>query len=195
MNKITQNATYEQNISKSKFIGFTFYVENEIQANEIIKKLKNKFCDCRHLVYAYKIYPDIEKKENSSEPAGTAGAPILSAIIKNDLTNILIVVVRYFGGVLLGASNLYRAYSSTALETIALSNMISIEKYKVFAFNCDYTTYSRIVDISQKDVSLKVLAANFENSVDVRLAVKEDNLSILKTFNIAQSSFVEEIWL
>ena len=118
MKIISREGKFEQNINKSRFLGFSYFVENEQKAQQIIKKIENKYCDCRHVTYAYKIHPNIEKKGNSSEPAGTAGAPIFAVIEKNELTNVLIVVVRYFGGVLLGAQNLYRAYFSTALNAI-----------------------------------------------------------------------------
>ena len=83
MKIIAREGKFEQNINKSRFLGFSYFVENEEKAQQIIKKIENKYCDCRHVTYAYKIHPNIEKKGNSSEPAGTAGAPIF-AVIEND---------------------------------------------------------------------------------------------------------------
>ena len=145
MKIITNNAFYEQNIQKSRFLAFSYYVDNEKDAIAIIKDIENKYCDCRHVVYAYKIEPNIEKKGNSSEPAGTAGAPIFSSIEKNDLTNVLIVVVRYFGGILLGAQNLYRAYLTSATGVLELSKIKELQQYNVCQVFCEYSDYSKLI--------------------------------------------------
>lgn len=106
---------------KSRFIANIFYVETEETAKEKIKEIKAKYYDARHNCYAYRILTESGIKDKSSddgEPGGTAGAPILNAITKNELVNVLVVVTRYFGGILLGAGGLVRAYSDSTLGVI-----------------------------------------------------------------------------
>lgn len=101
---IKSNSTYEVVEKRSKFIGQAFYVENVEEAENIIKEIKKKYCDARHNCYAYRILNknDIyQKSSDDGEPSGTAGAPMLNILEKNNLVNVLIVVTRYFGGILL----------------------------------------------------------------------------------------------
>lgn len=196
MKIITKNAFYEQNIQKSRFLAFSFYVENEQEAIDIIKQIENKYCDCRHVVYAYKIKPNIEKKGNSSEPAGTAGAPIFSCIEKNNLTNVLIVVVRYFGGILLGAQNLYRAYLTSASSVIELSYVKELEEYNVCFLKCNYATYSKLQDFADKYNQIKLLNIEFGEEIMLKIAFLDVcNNKELKNLIEKQKPQVEKIWL
>lgn len=104
-------------IKKSKFIAFNFKVTEKEQVDEILTELKKEHRKARHLPYAYKFLNNI-KKSDDKEPANTAGGPILNIIEKNNLDNILIVVIRYFGGIKLGAGGLIRAYGAAAKAVI-----------------------------------------------------------------------------
>lgn len=104
-------------IKKSKFMSYAFNVTNKEEIDEILAELKKEHRKARHLPYAYKFDNNI-KKSDDKEPANTAGGPILNIIEKNNLNNILIVVVRYFGGIKLGAGGLIRAYGAAAKEVI-----------------------------------------------------------------------------
>ena len=110
--------TIEKNISaelvekKSKFIANIFYIESKEEAEEIIKNTNKKYHDARHNCYAYRVFNNeeiIEKSSDDGEPSGTAGAPMLTIISKNNLINILVIVTRYFGGILLGTGGLVKA--------------------------------------------------------------------------------------
>ena len=106
---------------KSKFIANMFYIENAQEAEEIIKKTKKKYFDARHNCIAYRVIENERLTERSSddgEPSGTAGAPMLNILQKNNLVNVLIIVTRYFGGILLGTGGLVRAYSSSLQKAI-----------------------------------------------------------------------------
>lgn len=98
---------------KSKFIANIFHVENEVEAKNIITKIRKKYYDAKHHVYAYRIYDGnvIEKFSDDGEPAQTAGKPIIDLLKQKELYNVLIVVTRYFGGILLGTGGLTRAYT------------------------------------------------------------------------------------
>lgn len=113
---------FEYLIKKSKFVGYVFNVTNVDQIKEILDELKKEHKKATHITYAYSIKtPFLEKAVDDGEPSGTAGKPILNVIQKNNKENILLVVVRYFGGIKLGAGGLLRAYSKTASECIKLN--------------------------------------------------------------------------
>lgn len=106
---------------KSKFIANMFYIKDVQEAEEIIKKTKKKYFDARHNCIAYRVIENdrlIEKSSDDGEPSGTAGAPMLNILQKNNLVNVLIIVTRYFGGILLGTGGLVRAYSSSLQKAI-----------------------------------------------------------------------------
>ena len=109
--------TYEEVIKKSRFIAYYYSVSSIEEVNTILDELKKEHKKARHLPYAYKIN-NLVKKSDDKEPGGTAGSPIYNIIEKKDLNNVLIVVVRYFGGIKLGAGGLLRAYSSAANNVI-----------------------------------------------------------------------------
>lgn len=106
-------------VKKSKFIGYYYEVELLEDIFLILENLKKEHKKAKHFPYAYKINNQI-KKSDDKEPSGTAGMPILNIIEKNNLNNVLIVIVRYFGGIKLGAGGLLRAYSNAAKETIKI---------------------------------------------------------------------------
>ena len=109
--------TNEFEIKKSRFITYLYNIDDENKVNEIIDTIKNEHKKARHVVYVYKIN-NTAKINDDGEPKGTAGMPIFNVIEKNNLNNVLIVVVRYFGGIKLGAGGLFRAYSKSASEII-----------------------------------------------------------------------------
>ena len=104
-------------IKKSRFIGIRYEVSSKDDVDEILTILKKEHKKSRHIPYAYKIGP-LEKKSDDKEPSGTAGSPIHNIIIRNNLDNTLIVVIRYFGGVKLGSGGLIRAYSEAANSVV-----------------------------------------------------------------------------
>lgn len=129
MNFITIRETVQAEIveKKSKFIANLFPVESVEKAEELMKETKKKYHDARHNCIAYRIVENnqiIEKSSDDGEPSGTAGAPMLNILQKNDLANILVVVTRYFGGILLGTGGLVRAYSDSLLEAIEKSEKV-----------------------------------------------------------------------
>ncbi len=109
--------TYTYEIKKSKFIAYYYEVNNKEEIEEIINNLKKEHKKARHLPYAYKI-DTVIKKSDDKEPSNTAGTPIYNIIMQNGLNNVLIVIVRYFGGIKLGAGPLTRSYLNSAKEVI-----------------------------------------------------------------------------
>ena len=113
-------------IKKSKFITKLYKINNIEEINNILDKLKKEYKDSTHICYAY-IFNGNEKCSDDGEPSGTAGLPILNILKKNNLTNMLAVVIRYFGGIKLGAGGLVRAYSNCVNDTLKLTDIIKLE--------------------------------------------------------------------
>lgn len=182
-------------VKKSKFLGFGYRVDSIEEAEEIISSLKNKFYDAKHIVYAYKIGDNIVRKENSSEPSGTASVPILAVIENSNLTNTLILIIRYFGGALLGASNLYRAYSDTAVGVVKNGEIVTLNKYYKFVAEVSYVEYAKLNSYANKTNDLVILDGTFETVIKIIFAVKEgtSNKEILNLINGKESK--ETIWL
>lgn len=114
---------------KSKFIANVFYVESQEEAEEKIKEMKKKYYDARHNCFAYSIFSNdgiINRFSDDGEPSGTAGSPMLNILNSKNLSNIVVIVTRYFGGILLGTGGLVRAYTGTLQE--ALSKAKEVEK-------------------------------------------------------------------
>ena len=132
---IKQNSVSEIIEKKSKFIGQAFYVENKLEAEDVIKQIRKKYSDAKHNCYAYAILENnsvITKSNDDGEPASTAGIPILNAIQETGLVNVLVIVTRYFGGILLGTGGLVRAYTKATTQAIQQAEITEKEiGYKV----------------------------------------------------------------
>lgn len=110
---------YIYEIKKSKFVGSLYNITSAEDVNNILQEIKKEHKKAKHITYAYRLsVPFQEKAFDDGEPSGTAGKPILNVLQKNNINNCLLIVVRYFGGIKLGAGGLLRAYSKTASETI-----------------------------------------------------------------------------
>ena len=150
---------------KSKFIATLCYIKNEEQANNLIKDIKKQYHDARHNCFAYRIMTEsgvVERFSDDGEPSGTAGGPMLNILGKNNLCNVLVVVTRYFGGILLGTGGLVRAYSDATIkvinsatiarEAIGLEAEIEIEYAQLegFKYYCNKNNI-RIVNVVYED--------------------------------------------
>lgn len=152
---------------KSRFIGYAKPVVTEEEAIDFIRKIRSKHPDATHNVYAYKVRENnIQRYSDDGEPAGTAGIPTLDVIQKEGLTDICVVVTRYFGGTLLGAGGLVRAYSKGA--KIAVDAAQVLEKYYCFEYkvNIDYTMLARI---QSEALAMGCIAGETEYTNDVTL--------------------------
>ena len=158
---------------KSTFIGFSTFVKNEEEALEIIKQKKKEYQDATHNVYAYVIGENIARYSDDNEPQGTAGMPVLNAIRMSGISDVLVVVTRYFGGILLGAGGLVRAYSTAASMSLNSAETVVYEDYRVLDIECSYPDYGKItIEISQIDAIVD--SSDFSDNVKIRFAIKED---------------------
>ena len=142
---IKQRGCAEYVDRKSRFIANVFPVETEEKALEILNAVKKKYSDARHNVYAYVVRENnTQRYSDDGEPSGTAGMPVLDAIRKRGLTNMLVVVTRYFGGTLLGTGGLVHAYGKSASEGIENAIPVTRKMCDVYSVKADYTMSGKI---------------------------------------------------
>jgi uncharacterized YigZ family protein len=160
----------------SKFIALAYPVKNEAEIKERLAALKKEHPSANHHCYAYRLGADKQnfRSNDDGEPAGTAGKPILGQIQSKDLTDILIVVVRYFGGTLLGVSGLINAYKNAASEAIAAS--VIVEKHIRFVYKVNFS-FERMNDIMRilKENQAKVIKQDAMESCEIEFAVRKQN--------------------
>jgi uncharacterized YigZ family protein len=166
----------------SKFIAFAIPVINEEQVKEHLQEIKKKFYDARHHCYAYALGPnrDAWRTNDDGEPSGTAGKPIYGQILSKDITNVLIVVVRYFGGVKLGVRGLINAYRAASID--ALQNSIIEERTitEVYAITFEYPQLNDVMRII-KDNDLEQISQNFELSCELLFSVRKSHADHIKS--------------
>ena len=157
----------------SKFLAFAYVIQNEENVKERISELKKKYYDARHFCYAYMLGFNGEKyrANDDGEPGHSAGDPILGQIRSNELTNILIVVVRYFGGTKLGIPGLINAYKSAAAH--AIENNLKIEKLILSELHIQFE-YEQLNNVMKlvKDYDLKIILQKMEISCEMTLGVR-----------------------
>ncbi len=173
---IIENATYEIVEKKSKFIANFIYVKSKDDAEEKIKEIKKKYFDARHNCFAYRVLENqnvYEKSSDDGEPSGTAGAPMLNILQKNRLCNVLIVVTRYFGGILLGTGGLVRCYSGSTIGAIENSNKIEIEPGIEYNISIDYQDFQSVQYYCKKN-NINIIEAKYEEDVKCLIEMKLD---------------------
>ncbi len=147
----------------SKFIAETFVVTSEDEAKAAVASVKKKYFDARHHCYAYMIGPDKKtfRSSDDGEPSGTAGKPILNQILSKDVTNLCIVVTRYFGGIKLGTSGLINAYKTAAREALDNSTIVEKTINEIYSLEFEYPLMNEVMRIL-KDEELEQLNPRFE---------------------------------
>lgn len=174
---VKKECSVEFTEKKSVFIGSIKSVTDEQGALDFINQIRKKYDDASHNVYAY-IIRDINavRFSDDGEPASTAGIPALSVLQKNELTNVAVVVTRYFGGILLGAGGLVRAYSQSAALAVKEAGKALFENYAEFYVVCGYSDYDKF---SKYVSSGKIILDNtvFGENIVVSLAVKHDRFN------------------
>ena len=157
---------------KSLFIGNAAPVKTEEEAMEFISKIRGKYGDATHNCYAYMLANGSARYSDDGEPQGTAGVPILSVIQKGGFTDAVIVVTRYFGGILLGAGGLVRAYSASARDAVAAAEVVTYAHFVEFSVGCSYSDYQKLIPLMET-FSVKEDGSEFTDTVNLRLAAKD----------------------
>ena len=154
----------------SRFIALAYPVESEEEIKEIVSSLKKEYHDARHHCYAYRLGLDGSKwrANDDGEPSGSAGRPILGQIDSAGLSDILVVVVRYFGGTLLGTGGLVRAYTRAAQKAVRRAEILSYSKCVDLTFSIDYSLYDKMTSVISRDGG-KVIDTRFTDSVSLKV--------------------------
>ena len=166
---------------RSKFLAFAHHVETAEQVKDIIARYRKKYYDARHVCYAYMLgaaRADFRANDDG-EPSSTAGKPILGQINSNELTDILIVVVRYYGGVNLGTSGLIVAYREAAADAIAHATIETRQVEEEIVFTFSYPQMNDVMRII-KDMQPRILSQTFDNTCELRLRIRQSEADQLR---------------
>lgn len=208
---IKQNVQAEIIEKKSKFIANLIYVQTQEQAEEELNRIRKKYYDAKHNCFAYSIITEagrVNKSSDDGEPSKTAGAPILNIITKNELTNVLVVVTRYFGGILLGTGGLVRAYSQSTQEAIKKAEFVIEEKGYELTITLNYNDFEKFkFYCKEKDIEIinvmynEKIICNIELNNDEKdkllnnlkeLSFKLEDYKVIKEKNIRKNI---DIWI
>ena len=162
----------------SKFIGYALPIKSETEAKKILSDIRSEHAKARHFCWALRLSPDrsVFRLNDDGEPSGTAGRPILNTLLSADLTNILVVVVRYFGGTLLGVPGLINAYKTAAQEAITAADIIEQTINDVYKLNFGYLTMNEVMKII-KDENLTISNEIFDNDCSLEVSVRKSQLN------------------
>lgn len=165
---------------KSRFIGYVKPVKTQEEATEFINAIKSKHWDATHNVSAYVLRDNnIQRSSDDGEPSGTAGVPTLDVLLKEGIVDTCVVVTRYFGGTLLGAGGLIRAYSHSSKIAVDAGHIITMAPCKIISVSVDYSFYDRL-NILLNEFSANIENSEFTDSVTVIFSIRENTVSLLQ---------------
>ena len=179
----------------SKFIAYSYPVYSEQEVKEKLEEVKKLEYAARHHCYAYILNPDksAQRANDDGEPSSTAGKPILGQILSNDLTNILIVVVRYFGGVKLGVPGLIRSYKTAASQAISEAIIITKTIKEQYEVSFKYPQMNDVMRLV-KEFDLEVINTDFQIECRLIFAVQKSKAdSIVETFKKTYKSYIKKV--
>ncbi|PRD48156.1 IMPACT family protein [Sphingobacterium haloxyli] len=158
----------------SKFVAYAYPFENEEKLNDIIAELRALHPKARHYCWAYRLTPDrsVFRLSDDGEPSGTAGRPILNTLLSKNVTNVLVVVVRYFGGTLLGVPGLINAYKAATQEALDAARIIEKTVNDVYRITFDYLQMNEVMRLV-KEEDLPILKQAFDNNCSMDVEVRK----------------------
>ena len=167
---------------RSKFLAFAHHVQTVDEIKDLIAGYRKKYYDARHVCYAYMLGPErLEFRANDDgEPSSTAGKPILGQINSNELTDILIVVVRYYGGVNLGTSGLIVAYREAAADALAHSEIETRQVEEIITYSFAYPLMNDVMRIV-KDMQPRIMEQTYDNTCEIKLSIRKSEAEQLKS--------------
>lgn len=166
---------------RSKFLAFAHHVESTDEVKELIAGYRKKYYDARHVCYAYMLGAGRAefRANDDGEPSSTAGKPILGQINSNELTDVLIVVVRYYGGVNLGTSGLIVAYREAAADAIAHAEVVTRQVEVDIVYSFSYPQMNDVMRIV-KEMQPRVVSQTFDNTCEIRLRIRQSEAETLR---------------
>lgn len=164
----------------SRFLSFAIPVSSAEEAKEIIKEYHKRFFDARHVCYAYMLGAGrLDFRANDDgEPSGTAGRPILGQINCRELTNVLVIVVRYFGGILLGTGGLVTAYKEAASDALSQAEIIEMTENETISIKFNYLQMNDVMRII-KDLNPQIISQTFDNQCAMGLSIRKQDVELL----------------
>lgn len=180
---ILKNNETKINIKRSEFIGNCLKVNTEDEAKDFIKLISEKYKNANHNCWAYLINENNRKYFNYSdngEPSGSAGKPIFGEFQKLDLTNIVCIVTRFFGGVKLGVRGLIDAYSTTASKTLKNSKIVEYRNSRIYGVNTNYSQYAEIERLLKRETGWNLLDNKFAKDVYFEISIDEEKIESIK---------------
>ena len=186
INTILANASSQLEVKKSKFIANIIKIINEQDAKEKLNQIRKEYSDARHNCYAYIVYDNetktkIEKSSDDREPSGTAGIPMLTLLQKNNLVNVLIVVTRYFGGILLGTGGLVRAYTDSSKQALETTKIIELQYGEIIEYCIEYDEFEYFKYICEKN-NIEIINTEYSNNIKAIIKLKEEDKSLFSTY-------------
>ncbi|MBR5446680.1 MAG: YigZ family protein [Clostridia bacterium] len=179
---LAREAHAEMEERKSVFIGHAKPVKNEEEARAFIDEIRHQYADATHNVYAYLLNGGaVARYSDDGEPHGTSGVPTLNVLKMSGAMDLVVVVTRYFGGILLGAGGLVRAYSAAAKLAIDEAGLAVFEPWNIVCFSCSYSDYQKITAGLPKTGAVEE-DAQFGEDVTVTAAVKAEDTGVLMTY-------------
>ncbi len=183
---ILANSSSELDVKKSKFIANIIKITDEQDAKEKLNQIRKEYSDARHNCYAYIVYDNetktkIEKSSDDREPSGTAGIPMLTLLQKNNLVNILIVVTRYFGGILLGTGGLVRAYTDSSKQALETAKIIELQYGEILEYCIEYDEFEYFKYICEKN-NIEIVNTEYSNNIKVTIKLREEDKSLFSTY-------------
>lgn len=191
---IDKDVSNEIIIKNSRFITFLFKIETKNEIENKLELIKKNHPKATHYCYAY-ITSEFKKSIDDGEPGGTAGIPILNVLEKEKLTNVLAIVVRYFGGIKLGAGGLVRAYSKSITEALSKTNYISLVDGYLIELTFDYKNQKNVDKYLKNSI---IIEQSFKEKIYYKVLIKKELLESLSSYNpnIIKESLIEECdWL
>lgn len=166
---------------RSKFLAFAHHVTTVEEIKEILSRYRKKYYDARHCCYAYMLGPKQEefRMNDDGEPSSTAGKPIFGQIQSHNLTNILIVVVRYYGGVNLGTSRLIVAYRTAAADAIAHADIETRIEEETLTYTFNYTMMNDVMRLV-KEMDVRIVSQEFNNTCSITMAIRKSQTDQLR---------------
>lgn len=187
MKTINESVTNELIIKNSKFITIVEPLNNIEDFDDIMTNIKSKYKNATHYCYAY-IIGDKKHSSDDGEPSGTAGSPILNVLEKNKLTNILCVIVRYFGGIKLGAGGLIRAYGKSTANALKISDIKTLINVYKIKFTFKYENIKEIEAIINKAL---VLSKDYSDLVTYEIIIKKEQKEMIDKLKLLADNILE----
>ena len=189
MRTIKSNMTNEIIIKNSRFV-CVFMKINSTDISNILDRIKEEYPKATHYCYAY-VYNDIQRFSDDGEPGGTAGMPMLNVLVKEELSNVLCVVIRYFGGIKLGAGGLVRAYTKSVTECLKVTDMMDLEEGYKIRLKFNYNDEKQVKYLLKEAT---ILNEKYDLDVEYTVLVNNETFNNLKNYNyeIIEKTYIEK---